>query len=52
VNRERLVKALVELRAKIVVVEHMLDTGDDAGALAVLAEAEDKWAAALEEIRS
>lgn len=51
-NRKRLIAALGELRAKVALVEDLIEQGDDAEALTVLATAEATWASALEEIRS
>lgn len=51
-NRKRLIAALGELRAKVALLEDMIEQGDDTGALIVLADAEEAWGAALEEIRS
>lgn len=51
-NRKRLIAALGELRAKIARLEDMLERGDDSGALDLIADAEDDWSAALQEIRS
>lgn len=51
-NRKRLIAALGELRAKVALIEAMIEQGDDAGALTVLADAEESWALAIEELRS
>lgn len=51
-NRKRLISALGELRAKIALIEDMIEHGNDAEALVVLADAEEAWALALEELRS
>lgn len=51
-NRRRLIAAIGEVRAKLSLLEGRLEDRDDAGALELLAEIEETWSEAMEEVRS
>lgn len=51
-NAKRLIAAIGEVRAKLALVEHLLESGDDEKALEVLGEAGDAWSSAMRGLRS
>lgn len=51
-NRKRLIAAIGEARAKLALLEHHLERGQDEQALTVLDEVEEAWAEAMHEVKS
>lgn len=49
---KRLIAAIADLRAKLTLIEALLEEGRDERALEVLEEAFEEWTAALKELRS